>query len=99
MAKLLSPLIKEGWMKNYLHELIIRAPVFPTLTQRLRKAFTLLKENGVNLNLSKCELAKQEVTFLGFRISREGSQPDPKNVEAVARIKPPTKVKEEGLWR
>lgn len=94
MANLLSPLIKEGWMKNYLDDLIIWAPDFATLTQRLRKAFTLLKENGVKLNLSKCELAKQEVTFLGFRISREGSQPDPKNVEAVLKMKPPTKVKE-----
>ncbi len=81
-------------MKNYLDGLIIWAPDFATLTQRLRKAFTLLRETGVKLNLSKCEMAKQEVTFLGFRISREGSQPDPKNVEAVLKMKPPTKVKE-----
>ncbi len=32
--------------------------------------------------------------FLGYRISREGGQPDPKNVEAVLEMKPPTKVKE-----
>ncbi len=51
-------------------------------------------KNGVKLNLSKCEIAKNEVTFLGYRISREGSQPDPKNVEAVLEMKPPTKVKE-----
>ncbi len=44
--------------------------------------------------MSKCEIAKNEVTFLGNRISREGSQPDPKNVEAVLEMKPPTKVKE-----
>ncbi len=44
--------------------------------------------------MSKCEIAKNEVTFLGYRISREGSQPDPKNVEAVLEMKPPTKVKE-----
>ncbi len=39
-------------------------------------------------------VAKNEVTFLGYRISREGRQPDPRNVEAVLEMKPPTKVKE-----
>ncbi len=51
-------------------------------------------ENGVKLNLSECEIAKNEVIFLGYGISKEGSQPDPKNVEAVLEMKPPTKVKE-----
>ncbi len=44
--------------------------------------------------MNKCEIGKNEVTFLGYRISREGSQPDNKNVEAVLEVKPPTKVKE-----
>ncbi len=66
MVALLSPLLKEGWIKNYLDDLIIWAPDLSSLTQRLRKTFTLLKENGVKLNLSKCEIAKNEVTFLGY---------------------------------
>ncbi len=74
-------------------DLIIWAPDLSSLTQRLRTTFTLLKENGVKLNLSKCEIAKTEVTFFGHRISKEGSQPDPKNV-TVLEMKPPTKVKE-----
>ncbi len=94
MAALLSPLLKKGWIKNYLDDLIIWAPDLSTLTQRLRKTFILLKENGVKLNLSKCEIAKNEVSFLGNRIYKEDSQPDPKNVEAVLEMKPPTKVKE-----
>ncbi len=63
------------------------------LSPRLRKIFTLLRENGIKLNLSKCEIANNEVTFLGNRISRESSQPDPKNVEAILEVKPATKVK------
>ncbi len=65
-----------------------------SLTQRLRKKFTLFRENGIKLNLSKCEIAKNEVTFLDYGISKEGSQPDPKNVDVVLEMKPPTKVKE-----
>ncbi len=94
MATLLSPLLKEGWMKNYLDDLIIWAPDLSSLTQRLRKAFPLLRENGIKLNLSKCEITKNDVTFLGYRISKEGSQPDPKNVDAVLEMNPTTKVKE-----
>ncbi len=94
MASLLAPLVKKGWMKNYLDDLIIWASDFTTLSERLSETFALLKENGVKLNLSKCEMAKTEVTFLGHKISQEGSQPDPKNVEAVLEMKPPTKVKE-----
>ncbi len=93
MATLLSPLLKEGWIKNYLDD-IIWSPDLSSLTQRLRKTFTLLRENGVKLNLSKCEIAKNGVTFLGYRISIEGSQPDPKNVAAILEMKPPAKVKE-----
>ncbi len=40
MATLLSPLLKEGWIKNYLDDLIIWAPDLSSLTQRLRKNFT-----------------------------------------------------------
>ncbi len=56
-------ILKEGWIKNYLDDLIIWAPDLSSLTQRLRKTVTLLKQNGVKLNLSKCEIAKNEVTF------------------------------------
>ncbi len=38
----LSPLLKEGWIKNYLDDLIIWAPDLFSLTQRLRKTFPLL---------------------------------------------------------
>ncbi len=49
MANLLSPLLKEGWIKNYLDNLILWGPDFSTLMARLGKIFTLLMENGVKL--------------------------------------------------
>ncbi len=70
------------------------APDFTTLTTCLRKIFTLLTENGVKLNLGKCEFGKRQVTFSGYQTSEEGSRPDPKNVDAILEMKLPTKVKE-----
>ncbi len=50
MASLLTPLLRKGWVNNYLDDLIIFAPTFQELLMRLRELFTLLTSNGVKLN-------------------------------------------------
>ncbi len=94
MTSILTPLLQQGWVKNYLDDLIMWSPTFPELIECLSQLFTLLTENEVKLNLSKCTFGFREVTFLGHRISEAGSTPDPKNIEAVANMKPPRTVKE-----
>ncbi len=75
MASLLTPLLRKGWVKNYLDDLIGFAPRFHELLVRPEELFALLTSNGVKLNLSKCTFGLKEVTFLGHRISAEGSHP------------------------
>ncbi len=94
MSSLLAPLLQKGWVRSYLDDLIVWAPDFVTLVGRLRQLFSLLAESGVKPNLRKCKFGKREVTFIGHKTSGEGSRPDPKSVEAIQEIKPPTKVKE-----
>ncbi len=89
MASILTPLLQMGWVRNYLDDLILWAPNFPELLTRLKQLFSLLSDNGVKLNLSKCTFGLKEVTFLGHRISAAGNKPDPKNIEAVAKMKAP----------
>ncbi len=60
-AQVLSPLIKQGWVKNYLDELILLAPTFETILSRQDTLFQHLREKGVKLNLSKCDIGKREV--------------------------------------
>ncbi len=93
MASILTPLLRKGFVKNYLDDLIVFAPTFPDVLEHLKKLFSLLTTNCVNLNRSKCTFELKDVTFLGHRISAEGSKPDPKNVEAVVRMKVPTRAK------
>ncbi len=93
MASLLTPLLRKGWVKNSLDDLIIFAPTFQELLVRLKELFSLLINNRVKLNLSKCTFGLK-VTFFGHRISAEGSQPDPKNIKAAMKMKPPTNVRE-----
>ncbi len=49
---------------------------------------------GIKLNISKCQIGLQEVKFLGHAVNAEGYRPDPVNVEAVRRMKPPSNIKE-----
>ncbi len=49
MASLLAPLLRKGWVKNYLDDLIIFAKTFQELLTWLRELFTLLTINGVKL--------------------------------------------------
>lgn len=94
MAEILAPLVKEGWVRNYLDDIVLWADDYDQLLERLRKLFKQLEFRGVKLNLTKCDFAKEEVKFLGHNVSQKGSTPDPKNLEAIRQQKPPTNVKE-----
>ncbi len=65
MASLLNPLLKEGWVRKYLDDVILITSDFDTLLESLEQLLALLTQNGVKLNLSKCSFALKEVTFLG----------------------------------
>ena len=51
MGNILTPLIKKGWVKNYLDDIVVWAPSFQTLIQRLEELFKLFAEKGVKLNV------------------------------------------------
>ena len=93
MEEIIAPLSALGWVRNYLDDIILWADSFDCLLQRLQQVLTALQTRGVKLNLKKCYLGKPEVKFLGHIVSEQGARPDPGNVEAVLRKKPPTTVK------
>ena len=45
--------------------------------ERLRKIFLKIRENGLKLNKTKCQIRKQSIVFLGHIISLEGIKIDP----------------------
>ena len=94
MMNVLAPLIKLGWVKNYLDDVIVWAPSFSTLLQRLHQAFSIFIEKGIKLNVAKCNFGQKEIKFLGHLISEEGCKPCPENISAIHQMKPPSNVKE-----
>ncbi len=94
----LAPVLKQGLVKSYLDDFIVCAPNFDCLLQRLGQVFERMEEVGIKLNLSKCHIGQQEAKFWGYVVSKSGIKPDPENVEAVSKMKPPTNVKETQMF-
>ena len=53
-----------------------------------------LREHNLKLKPSKCEWFKEELTFVGHRVTRRGIKPDERNVEKIRKAKAPTTVRE-----
>jgi hypothetical protein len=58
-------------------------PITGILLRRLQKA-------GFKANLRKSFFMQQEVDYLGYRLTSNGIGPQPKKIEAIDRILPPT---------
>ena len=60
--------------------------------KKLRKLMTRCSERGIRLNNEQTEMRKNEIRFLGDRISKDGLKPDPDKVKAIVNMKPPSDV-------
>ena len=64
--------------------------------RRMRVVFNHLREHGLKLKPSKCDVFKWEINYLVHHVSRKGVLPSKKNLEFIAQCPPPdmyTKVK------
>lgn len=95
MDKVLSPVLGSG-VAIFLDDLLVYNPDFDSHMTMLAKIVTLLQENSLKLNMSKCMIGMRELTFLGFRISDNGMTPDPETSRAMLQLHQPTNRKEAG---
>lgn len=61
---------------------------------RLHAVLGRIQKAGITLNINKCDIAKQQVTFLGHVLSASGISPDPSKTQAVREMKEPQSVSE-----
>uniref|UniRef100_A0A1I8I2N6 Eukaryotic translation initiation factor 4H n=1 Tax=Macrostomum lignano TaxID=282301 RepID=A0A1I8I2N6_9PLAT len=71
----------------YQDDILIHAPDKPTLEKRLAAVRTRLSEKRVTINEAKSISYCDSVSFLGFRISAAGIQPDDRLVEKIRHAK------------
>jgi hypothetical protein len=64
-----------------------------TFTEHLADVDQVLKrprDAGLKVNASKSLFEQQQLEYLGYWITREGIQPQPKKIQAILSIKTPT---------
>ena len=80
----------------YLDDVIVFSETPEEHLMRMRVVFDHLREHGLKLKPSKCDVFKMEINYLAHHVSKEGVWPSKKNLESIAQCPPPdtyTKVK------
>ena len=62
--------------------------------EQVSKVLTKLERAGYKASEEKSKFLKDEVSWLGFRITRNGITPLREKTEAIRKLKPPKNIKE-----
>ena len=80
----------------YLDDVIVFSDMPEEHLWRMRVVFDRLREHGLKLKPSKCEVFKSKINYLAHHVSQKGILPSKKNLESIAQCPTPdmyTKVK------
>ena len=78
---------------TYLDDILVHGRSFDEVLDRLRTVLERLRTAGLTLNLAKCDFFPTAVRYLGHVLSAGELRPDPKRVDALARVQPAANVK------
>lgn len=78
----------------YLDDITVFSRTFEEHLQHLRTVFQRIRDAGLKLKPSKCAFFKNEMEFLGHKVSREGILPLPDKVTAVRKMSPPKSLRD-----
>ena len=79
---------------SYLDDILVADTNMEDHLTHLDQVFAALAKAGLKLNPAKCAFARETVTCLGHKLSREGISPDPTNTEKIRTWKAPKNVKQ-----
>ena len=78
----------------YLDDILVYSQNFEEHLEALRRVFTRLREANLKLRAGKTQLARNELKFLGFRVTSEGLKTDARICDDVRDFPQPKSVKE-----
>ena len=88
-AKHLFDLLLEEIMELFVDDGAAAADTFTEMMNKITKIFTRVRECGLSLSASKCELFMTEMVFAGATVGPNGVQPDLKKLTAIVNWKTP----------
>ena len=77
---------------DYIDDILVIGVTFEEHLSNLEEVLQRLQRAGLKLKPSKCTLAKEEVTYLGYVVSSKGVHTDPRKVQAVQEFPVPENV-------
>lgn len=78
----------EG-VHNISDDILVYGTTIDEHNKRLLNVMEALKENGLTLNKTKCQIGVSEITFMGHLLSNRGIAPTAERVKAVKNTKTP----------
>ena len=72
----------------YLDDMIVFSDTPDEHLRRMCVVFDHLREHGLKLKPSKCEVFKSEINYLAHHVSQKGVLPSKKNLESIAQCPP-----------
>jgi hypothetical protein len=78
----------------FLDDILIYSTSMHEHVAHMDAVIKILHDANLTLNWSKCQFARDEITYLGFSISAQGLKPSPDNLNALARWSKPKSVKD-----
>lgn len=82
MNAILKPLIGGGVLV-YLDDIIIMAATFEEHLMLLIEVFTFLWNAKLTVKCEKCKFLRNEIKYLGVRITQDGIKTDKQKTEAI----------------
>ncbi|CAB0030056.1 unnamed protein product [Trichogramma brassicae] len=78
----------------YLDDILVSSTSVEEHKVQLEIVFRRLQEHSLQLNLDKCEIGRDQVDFLGYRVSSEGYKPLDNKVRALIEYPKPANIEE-----
>lgn len=78
----------------YIDDILIASRDRESHEAQVRAVLQRLDEAGLTVNSAKCCYAQEEVTFLGYRVTRNGISPCPERVKPILEFPRPANVEE-----
>ena len=79
---------------TYLDDILIFSNSWEEYLEHLQIVFNRFKSGGLKIKLSKCQLFKKQLHYLGHKISAEGLEPLPENLKAIKNLAPAKNIDE-----
>ena len=73
----------------YMDDIVVYARTLQDHLYRLWRVFDRFREHRLKLKPSKCAFFKEEITYLGHRVSAEGVKPATINIDKILEKRPP----------